>query len=115
VFNIGPGELAVILIAALIVLGPQRLPELARTLGKFLREFRRQTEDVRGLVEREFYKLDQNIEEEAPRKGLPANTGLPDAAGRILPGPEPRATPLSPGAPPGHDVPAAVKPDDGKN
>ena len=43
-FNIGSGELALILVVALLVLGPKRLPELARGLGKFMREFRRQTE-----------------------------------------------------------------------
>ena len=39
-FNIGPLELVVVLIIALIVFGPQRLPELGRSLGKGIREFR---------------------------------------------------------------------------
>jgi len=60
-FNISGVELAVIAIAALLLLGPQRLPEVARSLGKFLREFRRQTDDVRTMVEREFYQMDQEI------------------------------------------------------
>lgn len=59
--NIGTGEMIVILVAALLLLGPERLPELARGLGKFLREFRRQTDDIRGTVEREFYRMDQEI------------------------------------------------------
>jgi len=61
-FNISGVELAVIAIAALLLLGPQRLPEVARGLGKFLREFRRQTDDVRTMVEREFYSMDQEIQ-----------------------------------------------------
>ncbi len=61
-FNIGSGELVLIAVVALLVLGPKRLPELARGLGKFLREFRRQTDEVRGVVEREFYKMDQEME-----------------------------------------------------
>lgn len=61
-FNISGVELAVIAIAALLLLGPQRLPEVARSLGKFLREFRRQTDDVRTMVEREFYQMDQEIQ-----------------------------------------------------
>ena len=60
-FNLGAGEIAVILIVALLLLGPDKLPELARGIGKFVREFRRQTDDVRGLVEREFYKMDQEV------------------------------------------------------
>ena len=53
-------ELAVILVVALLVLGPRRLPEMARTLGKGLAEFRKVTGDVnkelqgaRDLIERE--------------------------------------------------------------
>ena len=60
-FNIGTGEMIVIAVVALLVLGPQRLPELARGIGKFIREFRRQTDDVRNVVEREFYRMDQEV------------------------------------------------------
>ncbi len=60
-FNIGTGEIALIAVAALLLLGPKRLPELARGIGKFMREFRRQTDDIRNTVEREFYKMDQDL------------------------------------------------------
>jgi sec-independent protein translocase protein TatB len=46
-FGIGMSELLVILLVALIVFGPSRLPELARSLGKAMAEFRRATMDVR--------------------------------------------------------------------
>lgn len=45
-FGIGLPELLVIMVVALIVLGPKRIPELARTLGKGLAEFRRATGDI---------------------------------------------------------------------
>jgi sec-independent protein translocase protein TatA len=38
--NVGPFELAIVLIIALIVFGPKRLPELGRSLGKGIREFK---------------------------------------------------------------------------
>ena len=39
-FNISPLEIIVLLVIALIVLGPQRLPEMARSVGRGMREFR---------------------------------------------------------------------------
>jgi sec-independent protein translocase protein TatA len=53
VFNIGPTELIVILIVALIVFGPKRLPEIGRTLGRSLQEFRRASNDLRQEFERQ--------------------------------------------------------------
>jgi sec-independent protein translocase protein TatA len=38
--NIGPLEIIIVLIIALVVFGPKRLPELGRSLGKGIREFR---------------------------------------------------------------------------
>lgn len=38
--NVGPLELAIVLVIALIVFGPKRLPELGRSLGRGIREFR---------------------------------------------------------------------------
>ena len=46
-FGIGPMELVVILVMALLVLGPKRMPELARTLGRGLGEFRRASSELR--------------------------------------------------------------------
>jgi sec-independent protein translocase protein TatA len=44
--NIGPGELILILVIALVVLGPGKLPDVAASLGKSIREFRRAATDV---------------------------------------------------------------------
>ena len=45
-FNIGPGELILILIIALVVLGPGKLPDVANSLGKSVREFRKAATDI---------------------------------------------------------------------
>ena len=45
-FNIGPGELILILIIALVVLGPGKLPDVASSLGKSVREFRKAATDL---------------------------------------------------------------------
>ena len=39
-FNVGPGELIIVLVIALIVLGPKRLPEVGRSIGNGMREFK---------------------------------------------------------------------------
>jgi Tat protein translocase TatB subunit len=51
VFNLGFGELVVILVVALIVLGPKMLPEIATGLGKVIREIRKATADIRQDIE----------------------------------------------------------------
>ena len=73
--NIGTGEIIFIAVAALLILGPTKLPEFARTIGKLVRDFRRQTDDVRNVVEREFYQMDQQLQE--PPAPLPQ--AAPDA------------------------------------
>lgn len=45
-FGIGPGELILILVVALIIFGPRRLPELGSSLGKAIREFRSATGEL---------------------------------------------------------------------
>jgi TatA/E family protein of Tat protein translocase len=52
-FDIGLPELLVIIVIALIVFGPNKLPELTRALGKAIREFKKTTEDVRESFEEE--------------------------------------------------------------
>src|SRR5262249_10972935 len=46
-FGLGMGELLVIFIVALIVLGPAKLPKLAQDLGKAIREFRKAADDAK--------------------------------------------------------------------
>ena len=47
-FNIGMPELILILVVALVVLGPKKLPELARSIGKGLAEFKKSAEELKG-------------------------------------------------------------------
>jgi TatA/E family protein of Tat protein translocase len=51
VFNLGFGEIVVILVVALIFLGPKLLPEMATGLGKVIREIRKATADIRQDIE----------------------------------------------------------------
>jgi len=61
--NIGPQELILVLIIALVVVGPKRLPELGRTIGRGMREFRKMQDDVRDTL-----KVDLDADPEPPKK-----------------------------------------------
>jgi Tat protein translocase TatB subunit len=59
VFDIGLQELIVIFIGALLVFGPKRLPDLAKSLGKGLGELKRAFQDVKDHVETEFHETNE--------------------------------------------------------
>jgi Tat protein translocase TatB subunit len=77
-FGIGMPELLVILVVALVVLGPKRLPELARTLGKAMAEFRRSTSEI--MDELQTAQLDDSRPRrraQAPESTVPAAPAEP--------------------------------------
>ena len=49
-FNIGPGELIIVLVIALIVVGPGKLPDVGAALGKSIKEFRKAATDVKDAT-----------------------------------------------------------------
>ncbi len=51
--SLGVPELILIFAVILIVFGPRRIPEIGRTLGKAMAEFRKATDDLKGTIERE--------------------------------------------------------------
>jgi sec-independent protein translocase protein TatA len=68
--SIGPGELIIVLVIALIVLGPKRLPEVGRSVGKGMREFK---ESLSGMN-----PLDDDDDDEADRKPVRERAGTAD-------------------------------------
>lgn len=68
-FGIGSTELLVILVVALIVIGPSKLPEIARTLGKAMAEFKKVSTDVKRTIEQEIEKEEEKKAAEEAKKG----------------------------------------------
>jgi TatA/E family protein of Tat protein translocase len=75
-FGIGMPELLLILGLALIVLGPKKLPELAKALGKGLAEFRRATDELKG----EFRQMEREVDEASQSATLKDDPALENPA-----------------------------------
>lgn len=74
-FNIGPQELLLILLVALVVVGPQRLPELSRTIGRGLREFRKAQDEVKKTIS---LGLDEPASTSTRPAGAPTSARTPE-------------------------------------
>jgi sec-independent protein translocase protein TatA len=90
-FGIGPGELIIVLIIALIVVGPGKLPDVGSALGKSIREFRRAATDIKETT---------SLDAPAP---APAPAAAPVAAAPVAPAP----APVAPAAPVADETPSA--------
>jgi len=51
--SIGPAELVLIFVIALLVFGPKKLPEIGRSVGKAIREFKKTSDEIKGRIEEE--------------------------------------------------------------
>ncbi|OGL40951.1 MAG: twin arginine-targeting protein translocase TatB [Candidatus Schekmanbacteria bacterium RIFCSPHIGHO2_02_FULL_38_11] len=60
-FGIGFQEMLVIVVLALVLIGPKRLPEVAKAIGKTLAEFKRAVEDVKETVNEEMFKEEKKL------------------------------------------------------
>lgn len=66
--SLGFGEIVLILLLALIIFGPKRLPEMGRTIGRSLKEFRRATSELRQEIEVDLEEEPRaSVEERAAR------------------------------------------------
>jgi sec-independent protein translocase protein TatB len=99
-FGLGTTELIVILIVALLVLGPKRLPELASGLGKAIRSFRKATRDLTDQVEMDetvrkpFLELKTALRDEPPPVEPPKPALPPEGAIAAVPAGEKIAVPI---------------------
>lgn len=50
-FGLGLQELLIVMVVAIVVVGPKKLPEIAKALGKGLSEFKRATEDIKSSID----------------------------------------------------------------
>ena len=80
--SIGMPELIIIMVIALVIFGPRKLPELGRSLGKSLGEFKRASNELRSTLEEEIRVEEQRERTDASKaQAAPANTVARDTAG----------------------------------
>jgi len=81
-FSLGTTEILVILVVALLVIGPSKLPDVARTLGKGMAEFRRMSSDVKKSVDLEtkLSDMERREREEAKEGAIGAGDEERDGA-----------------------------------
>ena len=66
-------EILVILVLALLIFGPKRLPQIGRTIGRALGEFRRASSELKRTVEAEMATIDETVSAvRDPKEGLAA-------------------------------------------
>ena len=65
---IGPMELIIILVIALVVFGPKRLPDMGRSLGKAIREFRNAGKEIQNDIVESIDKDDQDTTKPANKR-----------------------------------------------
>lgn len=95
-FDIGFSEIALIAVVALLVLGPERLPKVARTVGALVRRARSSWQDVRNEIERELAAEDLKQTIHDTRRAADIRADVQAAAADIEAASRPPATPPPP-------------------
>ncbi len=101
-FNFGGMEILVILVVALLVLGPEKLPKFMRTVGKAMGELRRASTEFQRTISIEEAAAEKSLSDETP----PAATATGEAAAPASPVEE--TAEASTAAPRGHKRPPRV-------
>lgn len=69
--SVGPAEIIVVFVVALLVFGPTKLPELSRQLGRGLRELRSFQRTLKGELDELMEHADDEVDEPRPRRAPP--------------------------------------------
>lgn len=110
-------HIIVVAVIALVVLGPEKLPQVARTMGKMMAELRRITGDFRTTVETEMRQMERETALKEVRANFPEHVhyDVQQAQEAAIAPSQPVATPAAPPAPAAAETATASrKPSDGE-
>jgi sec-independent protein translocase protein TatB len=94
-FGLGFGEIVIVAILALVLLGPDKLPEAAKALGKTLQDLKKATDGLKGQLEAEMYSVEKAVKKAIDGTEAGAAPQVPAvaaAAAARTSGPPPPAT-----------------------
>ncbi|KRT64816.1 MAG: Sec-independent protein secretion pathway component [Candidatus Dadabacteria bacterium CSP1-2] len=77
-FGIGTSEILIILLIALIILGPKEIPKIARTLGRTMREFQRATDELKHTIDSEI-EIDEEVTDKKPQENTVEEKKIADS------------------------------------
>ncbi|MFM2061795.1 MAG: hypothetical protein RLZZ507_1465 [Cyanobacteriota bacterium] len=81
IFGIGLPEMAVIMVVALLIFGPKKLPEIGRSLGKTIRSFQEASNEFQSEFKREAEQLEQTVKTTAEIEPKQIESAKQDNAG----------------------------------
>jgi sec-independent protein translocase protein TatB len=108
-FEVGLFELAVIALVALLVLGPEKLPRAARTVGLYVRKARQSWYSVRADIERELAADELRRSLKRAEESVREASGLAEASIASIASPTPASPPPASEPPPAGDEPRAPR------
>ncbi len=86
--SIGMPELIIIFVIALIIFGPRKLPELGRSLGRSLSEFKRASNELKSTLEEEIRLDEQRATLDASKPAVPPTVTPPPPIADVSPAPD---------------------------
>jgi TatA/E family protein of Tat protein translocase len=94
--SVGTPEILVILVIALLIFGPTKLPELGKSLGRAIREFKKASAELQETIEREVDEVKRQASDTPPSTSSSRGLDLP--AGALPPPSTPMPAPPAPAA-----------------
>lgn len=91
-FGMSMTEIVIIAILALVLLGPDRLPEAAKTIGKTVRDLKKATDGLKDQIETELYQAERSLEKSIQAPDVPPVASAAMSATVRQPAPAPVAS-----------------------
>ena len=92
VFGMSMTEIVIIAVLALVLLGPDRLPEAAKTIGRTVRDLKKATDGLKDQIESELYQAERSIDKAIKAPEVPPVTSAALAGSSRAPAPAPVAS-----------------------